>query len=237
MQLSIIMKKMQILKDVFSLFFPDVCLSCKLQLNQNESVICTLCRHDFPETNFTNISENHLEKKFYGRVPIYNATALFYFHKKGKVQEFIHQLKYKNHQEIGILFGNWLGEEIKHSDRFNDIDYIVPVPLHPKKKKIRGYNQLTKFGKSLASKLNTQYCENKLIKIESTDTQTHKGRIERWKNVQHLFHLSDTTFFENKHVLLIDDVVTTGATIESCSQQLLKTKNVKISLAVIAYAE
>ncbi len=231
------MKKIKVLNNVFSLFFPKVCLGCKFQLNTNENTICTTCRHDLPETNFTNIPKNALEKKFYGRVPLNEATALFYFHKKGKTQQFIHELKYKNHQEIGELFGSWLGEQMKQSTRFKNIDYVVPVPLHPKKKKKRGYNQLTKFGVILANKLNAQYCENILIKTESTDTQTHKARFERWKNVQHLFRLTDLSFFKNKHILLIDDVVTTGATIEACSQQLLKTKNIKISIAVMTYTE
>lgn len=228
---------MQLLTAIFNLFFPDVCLNCKLQLNKNESLICTQCRHDFPKTNFTNISENFIEKKFYGRVPLHAATSLFYYHKDGKVQQIIHQLKYKNQQEIGTLFGNWLGEDILHSKRFNNIDFIIPVPLHSKKMKTRGYNQLTKFGKALSEKLNSELIEDKLIKIESTETQTHKGRVERWKNTQHLFNLSDIYFFEDKHVLLIDDVVTTGATIESCANQLLKTKNIKISIAVMAFTE
>jgi len=124
---------MLLLKDTFSLFFPKVCLNCKLHLGQHESIICTHCRHDFPETNFTNTPENILEKKFYGRVPLVAGTALFYFHKNGKIQQIIHELKYKNHQEIGTLFGNWLGNEMQNSNRFNNIDYIVPVPLHPKK--------------------------------------------------------------------------------------------------------
>ncbi len=228
---------MQLLKDVFNLFFPDVCLNCKLQLSKNESLICTQCRHDFPQTNFTNTPENLIEKKFYGRVPLYAATSLFYYQKNGKVQQIIHQLKYKKQQEIGTLFGNWLGEEMVQSNRFNTIDYVVPVPLHPKKKKTRGYNQLTKFGEVLSEKLNSQLIENKLIKIASTETQTHKSRVERWRSTQHLFNLSDVSFFENKHVLLIDDVVTTGATIESCANQLLKTKNIKISIAVMAFTE
>ena len=228
---------MQFLKDIFNLFFPDVCLNCKLQLSKNESLICTQCRHDFPETNFTNTPENIIEKKFYGRVPLQAATSLFYYHKNGKVQQIIHQLKYKQQQEIGTLFGNWLGEEMEQSDRFNTIDFVVPVPLHPKKIKTRGYNQLTKFGESISKKLNSQYIENKLVKIGSTNTQTHKSRLERWKSTQHLFDLSDISFFENKHVLLIDDVITTGATIESCTNQLLKTKNIKISIAVMAFTE
>lgn len=228
---------MQIFKDIFYLFFPKVCLSCKLQLKHNETNICTLCRHDFPQTCYTNVEKNLLERKFYGRVPLEQATSLFFFHKKGKVQSLIHQLKYKNQEEIGTLFGSWLANEMLESSRFKNIDYIVPVPLHPNKKKKRGYNQLTKFGEEIANKLDAELIENKLIKINSTDTQTQKGRLERWKNVNELFELSDCTFFENKHVLLIDDVITTGATIETCANQLLKTKNIKISIAVMAYTE
>ena len=228
---------MLFLKDLFYLFFPEVCLTCKNPLLRNESTICTSCRHDFPLTGFANIEDNQLEKQLYGRIQIKEATALFYFHKKGKVQQLIHELKYRNHQEIGTLLGNWLGEEIKNSIRFKNIDYIVPVPIHPKKLKKRGYNQLTKFGELLEVILNTPFIENKLLKKDSTETQTHKGRLDRWRNVKDLFELKDYSFFENKHVLLIDDVITTGATLEACSNQLLKCNGVTISIAVMAYTE
>jgi len=228
---------MQFFKDIFYLFFPEVCLTCKSQLLKNENVICLLCRHDFPYTDFTNVENNQLEKQFYGRVQLKEATALFYFHKKGKIQQLIHELKYKNHQEIGSLLGKWLGNDLKESNRFKDIDYIISVPLHPKKIKKRGYNQLTKLGESLSETLQIPYLENKLLKISITDTQTHKGRLARWKNVRNLFESNDISFFENKKVLLIDDVVTTGATLEACSKQLLKSKNCTVSIAVIAYAE
>lgn len=228
---------MRIFKDIFNLFFPEVCLTCKNQLYSNESSICTFCRHDFPQTNFTNESNNLLEKLFYGRTPINEATALFYFHKKGKVQELVHQLKYRNHEEIGELLGSWLGEEIKLSNRFTSIDYIVPVPIHPNKRKKRGYNQLTKFGEALARTLSKTLIENNLIKVDSTDTQTRKGRMERWLNVQNHFELADPSFFENSHVLLIDDVVTTGATLEACSNQFLNCHNTKVSIAVMAFTE
>lgn len=228
---------MQFLKNIFYLFFPKVCLNCKLHLKLNEDLICTKCRHDLPKTHFSNTSKNKLEKKFYGRVPINSGTALFYYHKNGKIQQLIHQLKYKNKENIGELFGNWLAGEMTKSKRFKNIDYIVPVPLHPKKQRIRGYNQLSKFGEILAKNLNAKLSEDKLIKIASTDTQTKKNLLERWNNVKELFILKDKTFFENKHVLLIDDVITTGATIESCAYQLLKTKNITISIAVMAYTE
>lgn len=231
------LKKMNFLKNLFNLFFPDVCLSCKLQLSTNEKTICTRCRHDFPLTEFTNYPNNLVEKRFIGRIPIIEATALLYFHKKGKSQQLIHELKYKGHQEIGAFLGNWLGDEILESNRFKKLDFIVPVPLHPKKLKKRGYNQLTKFGKALSKKLEIPFIEDKLMKGGSTETQTLKGKIGRWRNVQELFELNDISYFENKHLLLIDDVITTGATMESCCNELFKTKNVKISIAVMAYTE
>ena len=231
------LKKMNSLINLFNLFFPDVCLTCKLQLANNESTICTHCRHDFPLTEFTNYPNNLVEKSFIGRIPIIEATSLLYFHKKGKSQQLIHELKYKGHQEIGSLLGNWLGDEILESNRFKKLDYIVPVPLHPNKLKKRGYNQLTKFGEAISEKLRIPLISNKLIKVGSTETQTLKGKIGRWRNVQELFKLIDTSFFENKHLLLIDDVITTGATMESCCNELLKTHGVKISIAVMAYTE
>jgi ComF family protein len=231
------MAKMQIFKDIFYLFFPKVCLSCKLQLTHNERTICTLCRHDFPETCYTNVEENLLEKKFYGRIPLEEATSLFFFHKKGKIQTLIHELKYKGSQELGTFFGNWLGNEMMESDRFKTVDYIIPVPLHPRKIKKRGYNQLTKFGQAMSSHINIPFIENELIKTETTITQTIKGRLERWNKNNELFKVKDMSFFKDKHVLLIDDITTTGATLEMCAQEILKSENCKISIAVIAFRE
>lgn len=228
---------MQLFKDIFDLFFPAICLTCKNQLQPNESHICTFCRHDLPLTNFTSKPDNPIEKLFQGRSLIQDATALFFFHKKGKVQELIHQLKYRNRQEIGEFLGYWLGEDIKLSNRFNSIDYIVPVPIHPKKLKKRGYNQLSTFGKALSKSNPSLYVENNLIKIDSTETQTRKSKNERWINVQNHFKLQDPVCFENSHVLLIDDVITTGATLEACANQLLKCKNITISIAVMAFTE
>ena len=206
-------------------------------LSTQENILCLECRHDLPETNFSSQSNNLIEKMFAGRIPLESATSLFFFHKKGKIQELVHQLKYKNHQEIGTLLGAWFGEEIKNSARFNQIDCIVPVPIHSKKLKQRGYNQLTNFGISLSKILNVPFLEHKLIKKNTAETQTHKGRIDRWENVKFLFDIQDQSAFKDKHILLIDDVITTGATLEACSSQLLLCENVKISIAVIAYTE
>lgn len=228
---------MKILKDMFAIFFPKVCLCCQDYLVSHESVICLPCRHDLPLTNFSFEENNLIEKSFYGRIPLENATSLFYFFKKGNVQQLIHQLKYNNQQQVGTFIGDWLGEQLTESDRFKDLDCIIPVPLHPKKFKKRGYNQVTTFGESLANKLAVPYFENILIRVSSTKTQTKKLRFERWKNVQELFDVQNNLSLENKHILLIDDVITTGATLEACFDALKKTKNLKISIACMAYTK
>ena len=228
---------MRILKEVFAIFFPEMCLCCNDYLASHESIICLNCRHDLPLTNFSFEENNLIEKSFYGRIPLENATSLFYFFKKGNVQHLIHQLKYHNQQQVGTFIGDWLGEQLVESERFNTVDCIIPVPLHPKKFKKRGYNQVTTFGESLAKKLAVPYQEHILTRVSSTNTQTKKMRLERWKNVQELFHVENNLALENKHILLIDDVITTGATLEACYDALKKTKNLKISIACMAYTK
>ena len=228
---------MNFLKDIFNIFFPEVCLCCYEQLSSNEFTVCLTCRHDLPLTNFSFEAENLVKKSFYGRIPIENATALFYFFKKGKVQQLIHELKYNKQQQVGNFIGNWLGDEIVESNRFNNIDFIVPVPLHKNKLKKRGYNQLTIFGERLAEKLNITYNSTILVKISSTKTQTKKLRLDRWKNVQELFFVQNNVDLKNKHILLIDDIITTGATLEACCKAFNKIKGLKISIACMAYTK
>ncbi len=224
-------------KDIFNLFFPEICLCCHEHLTTNETTVCLNCRHDLPLTNFTAEEDNLVEKSFYGRIPIKNATALFYFLKKGKIQQLIHELKYNKQQQVGAFVGNWLGDELIESNRFNNIDFIVPVPLHKNKLKSRGYNQVTTFGISLAEKLNTTYTEEFLVKISSTKTQTKKLRLDRWKNVQELFVVQHKNTLKNKHILLIDDIITTGATLEACCNSFTKIEGLKISIACMAYTK
>lgn len=228
---------MKLFKDVFAIFFPEVCLCCNEYLGSHEALICLTCRHDLPLTNFSFEENNLIEKSFYGRIPLENATSLFYFFKKGNVQRLIHELKYNKQQQIGTFIGDWLGEQLAESKRFESVDCIIPVPLHPKKLKKRGYNQVTTFGESLSKKLAIPYHSTILIRVSSTKTQTKKLRLERWKNVQELFHVNNNDALENKHILLIDDVITTGATLEACYDALSHTKNLKISIACMAYTK
>jgi len=228
---------MRILKDFFRIFYPDLCINCENQLEKNENTVCTFCRHDLPLTNFTNYSENKIAKTFYGRIIIEKANTLLFYRKEGITKKLIHELKYKGNEEIGTFFGNWLGEILKQNNEFSDINIIVPVPLHPKKLKQRGYNQVTKFGEKLSYHLKKPFLENVLLRTSTSKTQTFKARFERFNNNDTKFQSNNTSSFKNKHILLIDDVITTGATIESCAKELQKTEGVKISILTMAYTE
>lgn len=228
---------MLFLKELISLFYPKLCVVCKNQLLLTEEVLCTFCRNDVPIIPFNNFKNNRVSKIFYGRIPIYKAASFLFYRNEGKTRKIIHELKYKDNQEIGVFIGNWFGKILKESTEFDTVDYIVPVPLHPKKIKKRGYNQLTKFGEQLSFVLETTYIDTVLVKISSTKTQTYKSRFERFSNLETQFHLADATSFKNKHILLIDDVITTGATLEACCKELLKTENIKISIVTIAFTD
>lgn len=225
------------LKDIFNLFYPDICISCSKSLLKNEKILCAFCCHDLPLININNCYENRVETTFFGRLPIKKTISFLEYKKESIAQKLIHELKYKGNEEVGVFLGNWFGNQLQETKIFNDVDYIIPVPLHKKKEKTRGYNQLTKFGKCLSEKLNISYNDDTLFRISSTKTQTLKQRFERFTNTNTTFSLIDRSIFENKHVLLIDDVITTGATLEACCNELLKTKNITISIATMAYTE
>lgn len=228
---------MKIINELISVFFPENCLSCSTPVSKNSESICISCRHDLPFTNYSAQKFNKVEKSFFGRIPIEEATSLLHFHKKGPTQELMHNLKYRNQQKIGKILGLWMANSLKQSGRFKKIDSIVPVPLHKKRLKQRGYNQLTRFGETLALELGIPYISHNLIRIAATKTQTKKFRTERWTNVNTKFHVNDSSAFENKHILLIDDIVTTGATIEACYHAFSEVQDFKMSLATMSYTK
>lgn len=228
---------MQFLKDFLYLFFPKICITCKENLLNNEYVLCTICKHDLPLINDNTYINKKLTSIFFGKTNVNTVKSFLYYRKEGKVQQLIHNLKYKNREDIGYFLGKWFGHLLKEQQTFTNIDYIIPVPLHPRKLKLRGYNQVTQFGISLSNILNIEYKPKVLIRTSTSKTQTLKQRFERFSNINTKFKLVDTQFFENKHILLIDDVITTGATLEACCNELLKTKNITISIATLAYTE
>ena len=224
-------------KSIINLFFPKNCSGCDAILLANEKVICSICRHNIPLTNHHLLTENEAFKKFYGRIPVEYASAFLYFHKKGIVQKLIHNLKYKGHEEVGTLLGEWYTEDLKEIISSLEADEIIPVPLHPKKYKERGYNQVSTFGKSLAEKLELDYNETILFRKVYSKTQSKKNLLGRTEGIETIFDVHFTEKDHNKHFIIIDDVMTTGATLEACSRALLKIPGVKISIVCMAMAQ
>ncbi|WP_299116219.1 ComF family protein [uncultured Winogradskyella sp.] len=224
-------------QNLINLFFPQICEACKTPLQNNEKVICINCRHELPVTNFHFENNDAVKKIVYGRVELENATSLLHFSKKGLVQELLHNLKYRGHEQIGKFLGDWLGGELAKIEDYKNIDVVVPVPLHKNKRRERGYNQVTKFGKAIAKALDTEYNEDVLIKIKHAKTQVFKDRITRFDDANTRFALGDVKNLESQHILLVDDIITTGATIEACVTLLKTIADVKISVATMAIAE
>ena len=224
-------------KSLLHLFFPPTCAGCKTILIANENVICTSCRHEMPLTKHHLNPENDAYRKFYGRIPVEHVSALVYFHKKGIVQELIHSLKYRGQEAIGTVFGEWYAEELKNIPVLRTVDTIIPVPLHPKKLRERGYNQVTEFGNALAKSLQIPVNTTILFRQVYSKTQSQKNRLGRTEGIDTIFDVSFDEKDHNKHVLLIDDVITTGATLEVCAKALLKIPGTKISIVCMAMAD
>lgn len=225
-------KLKEIKESVLHLLFPHVCTGCGSDILSNESVLCMRCIEGMPETNFEIHPNNPVEKLFWGRLPVTNAAALFYFTKESLMQHLMHQFKYKGNKDLGLQLGRIMGEQILKSGRFN-VDALIPLPLFPGKEKKRGYNQATVLCQGMAESMKIPVLDKVITRPQHTETQTKKGRIERWKNMEGKFILSDTSSIRNKHLLLVDDVVTTGATLEACGNELLQVENVKLSLACL----
>lgn len=228
---------MNLLNDLLQLFYPKICITCENPLFLNETLMCLNCRQDLPIICYKDFKKNNTSKIFLGRVPIFKAVSFLSFRKIGKTKKIIHSLKYNGRQDIGFFIGNWFGQILKDSNEFKNLDLIVPVPLHHKKLRKRGYNQLTTFGTSLSEKLQVPYLENILVRTSTRNTQTHKNRIDRYTNTEAIFSLNNEDSLIGMHILLIDDVITTGATLIACCNELLKVEGIKISIATIAITE
>lgn len=220
--------------DFLNLLYPKLCHACDSSLKSNEHILCTSCLHAIPVADHHLEKDNPVEKIFFGRIRVENATSLLLFEKKGMVQKLIHNLKYRGHEEIGSFLGAWLGSELKQIPEWQQVTTIIPVPLHKKKLKIRGYNQVTGFGRELAKALEVPFRDDILLKVSATQTQTLKKRLARWGSIDETFVLENSSSLENAHVLLVDDLVTTGATLEACAQKLLNIPQMKISIATMA---
>lgn len=222
-----------ILQDFAHLLFPDNCLGCQEVLSTQEQLICTNCLLELPITNYHLDPKNPLAQRFWGKVRLENAFAYCKFTKSGTVQSMLHALKYKGAFDLGVMLGNWYGTQLKESD-ITQFDYITPVPLHPKKLLQRGYNQSDAFAKGLSESMNIAWLPDLLLRNKHTATQTKKSRFERWLNVSDIFVVNAKYNIQNLRILVVDDVITTGSTIEACVQALHQSQVKSVSVAAIA---
>ncbi|HCN84886.1 MAG TPA: ComF family protein [Sphingobacteriaceae bacterium] len=225
------------LDDFFSLFFPALCPACQKNLFKNELVICTDCIYHLPYTNFHLEKDNRVARQLWGRIPFSVAGSFLYFHKGSRVQNLLHQFKYNNKPEIGVKLGEMYGHILHHAAAYQDVDLIIPVPLHASKLKVRGYNQSQHFAKGLSNAMGIPLFSGVLNQRLSTTTQTKKSRFSRYENMKDIFEVADPQAIAGKHVLLVDDVITTGATIEACSIKILEIPDTRISIATIAFTD
>lgn len=230
---------MQLLHDIGSslknLFFPHVCKCCYAEISQPDQYICTACLADLPYTGFSQLNANPVEKIFFGRVPVEAATSLFFFTSASTVQKLIHQIKYKGQQQLAVYLGKMMGREIRASPRFRGIDLVVPLPLFKTREKQRGYNQAALLARGISDATALPIAEKAVKRIRGSSSQTRKTRAERWQNVDGLFTVSED-LGKNRHILLVDDVITTGATLDACASSILRSEGNKVSIVTLAYA-
>lgn len=225
----------QWITDFAHLLFPHNCAGCGSDLIEENQYICHQCFSSLPETNFSPYHNNPIEKIFYGRVEVYEAMAAYYFTKHSILQRLIHTLKYRNNKEVGLQLGRWMGLLLKNSKRFNTVDALIPLPLFPEKEKKRGYNQAAVLCEGISEIMNVAVVNDFIIRKRYTDTQTKKGRSERWTNVDGSFEVNPQHGLIGKHILLVDDVITTGATLEACGAAVTASGTV-LSIALLAWA-
>jgi len=226
----------RILSDFINLFYPNICLVCHNALVHGEDVICISCLYKIPRTRYWNETDNAVAKIFWGRVNIENASSFFYFSKGSKYRKLLHQLKYNGRQDVGIKLGKEFGRELQRSNIYKNIDAIIPVPLHAKRLKQRGYNQAEMIANGMSKGMGKPVITDVLLRNQYTQTQTKKNREERVKNVSEAFTIINPEKISNLHILLVDDVVTTGATLEVCANIILANASSKVSVATLAFA-
>jgi ComF family protein len=222
--------------DFAALFLPRRCAGCDTGLMRFEDRLCLACMNDLPRTRFHDDPANRVEQLFWGKVEIASASAFLFFSSSGMVQRMLHRLKYAQDREVGMMLGRLMAEELMVAERFVGVDTLVPVPLHPRKERKRGYNQCQVIVEGMLQAWPVQQTGRELMRVVRTPSQTRKGRLDRWLNVQEAFVVQDVEVLRGRHVMLVDDVVTTGATLEGCIKALSKVPNIRISVCTLACA-
>ncbi len=226
----------KIVDDFLSLFYPASCFACQAPLVSGEEMLCVSCIAHLPYTDYHHFTENKVADSFAGRVPLVQATSFLHFYKGGKTQAILHQLKYRNQPELGVFLGKMAARKYETTGFFKRIDGIIPIPLHPKKRAKRGYNQAEQLAKGIAVSTQKPLWPQNLVRTTNTTTQTRKSRFARWLNVETVFEVRDMTELKGKHLLIVDDVLTTGATIEAAATKLLAVNGVSLSVFTLAHA-
>lgn len=227
---------MSILNDCWDFFFPRYCKMCGSRLFHEETDICVKCLASLPRTNLYRYHSSEVEKMFYGKFPIERATAFLYYTKGGNVRRLVYSLKYYGNKHVGIFMGRYIAQELLSAGFFDDIDALVPVPLHRKKMHKRGYNQSEALAQGISEITRLPCITDVLQRMKPSETQTHKTRYERWLNVDGVFIVSKPEQLVDKHILLVDDVITTGATIVACADAMHGISGLRISVLALAMA-
>jgi ComF family protein len=227
---------LKVKESLLHLLFPHLCEGCGLSGLTADEYLCLQCYLKLPETLFFNYNNNPVERIFFGRLKIENSGALFYFTKGSLIQKLMHEFKYKRNEELGYFLGRIMGNSIKSSNRFTEIEFVIPVPLHAKKQQKRGFNQAAILARAIGKVLNVPVIENAITKNQDSGSQTKKNRMERWLNVEGKYEIVNTEILKGKNILLIDDVITTGATIESCGKTLLSINGLTLNIAALCFA-
>jgi ComF family protein len=224
------------IREFISLAFPHICTACSKPLSGGEMSVCSKCRSELPRTGYHNVEDNPVVLLFAGKSHVHSATALLFFRKGGHIQQMLHALKYHGHREVGVELGRMISDEIKHHPHYSGVDIIAPVPLHPRKLHIRGFNQAAVIASGVAEGLAKPHMEHLLRRTRHVSSQTRKNVWERFLNVTEIFEVAQPKALQGKTVLLIDDVITTGATLSQCANAILAIPQTKVLIAAAAIA-
>lgn len=231
---------MRLLKDIreslLHLAFPHVCEGCGDDIVESDNMLCLRCLSSLPATDFHLYPANPIEKLFWGRLPITHATAQYYFTKESMMQHLMHQFKYRGNKDLGMYLGKLMGNALSASNRFSNVDVIIPLPLFAAKEKKRGFNQAAVLGNGISEVLGKPVLKNVIKRTANTESQTKKSRVERWQNIEGRFELLNKAMIQAQHVLLVDDVVTTGATLEACGRELMEAESIQLSIATLCFS-